>query len=58
MLHGVRDESGKKVKAVSVKVLSDQLKARIGFEAEHCLLLARFLIEQPGEEGKVVSSKT
>ena len=58
LLHGIREENGKKVKKVSVKVLPDQLRAKIGFEAQDCVLIARYLIEKPGEDGKVESSKS
>lgn len=45
ILHGQRDDKGRKVKKVSIKLLANQIEARVGFDSSRSLLLARFLID-------------
>lgn len=55
ILHGLRDaETSKKQKKITLETLTKQLKDKIGFTEEVSSKLARFLIETPNEEGKVL----
>lgn len=53
-MHGERNpETNKKVTKVSIDVLNKQLQSKIGLDKEVSLLLAKYLIEKPNEDGKI-----
>lgn len=53
ILHGARDEDGKKIRKVSIAALHNQIVDRIGFTEEVAEKMARYLIEKPNADGKV-----
>lgn len=54
ILHGERNpETNKKVTKVSIDVFNKQLQSKIGLDKEVSLLLAKYLIEKPNEDGKI-----
>ena len=55
ILHGVRDQdTDKKVNKVSIDTLQKQLVKRIGLNEEIAESLAKYLIEEPNEDGKIL----
>jgi hypothetical protein len=55
ILHGIKDpETDKKVNKVSIDTLQKQFVKRIGLGEEIAENLAKYLIEQPNEDGKIL----
>ena len=57
MLHGLRNEEGKKDKKVFLNALINQFQEVIGFSTRVSEQMARFLVEVPNEDGKVEYSE-
>jgi hypothetical protein len=54
-LHGLRDpETSKKIKKVTLETLEKQLTDKIGFTKDVSSKFAKFLVETPNEDGKVL----
>lgn len=54
ILHGCKDDQGKKAKNISISTLAKAISKRVGFGVEVANELARYLIESPDENGKVM----
>jgi hypothetical protein len=54
-LHGLRDpETSKKIKKITLETLEKQLIDKIGFSKDVSSQIAKFLVETPNEDGKVL----
>lgn len=54
LLSGARDDDGKKLKQISIETLANKIDERIGFyDTDVSQKMARFLIEEPDEDGRV-----
>ena len=55
ILHGLKNpDTEKKVNKVSIDTLSKQLVKKIGLSEEIAENLAKYLIEEPNEDGKIL----
>eukprot|EP00347_Sterkiella_histriomuscorum_P013870 403363052 len=54
VLKGLSNDQGKKLKSISIQKLSQQLTKKIKFNDQESTLVARYLIEQPNQNGQIV----
>ncbi|CDW75229.1 UNKNOWN [Stylonychia lemnae] len=53
VMNSLKDEKGKRIKIVSLKQLQNQFYLRMKFDNNESLLLARYIMEQPNQNGQV-----